>query len=328
MRSTCLYCHNVTFNTVNGRELALHILNNHQFATLEVGSSQVVAERLKLNLNYLENVFCSNQEHIDLNDNNELRIKVCKVIDEPKILLNKWIIPCDKDKVNEEVDELSQINYKVDELPQIKIKHKRFAHQKNVSLSQPEKRKNVCDKEEIFLQTMKKQKITVHKQDSSKNVMPSNNDILQQNKNQLEEMNTSCDEDEVMKNIFQMMTKQNRIARKQDSCINPPKKTKIACDEKQTQNEVDQWPQIKRKTRIAHVQTCSKNIASLNGTLKQNLKPREKGEGTSYNNIDEPQLPGVSVNIQKRKQPAKPQKGKSKLMKIKYVLNKYNPNGR
>ncbi|VVC43000.1 Hypothetical protein CINCED_3A011938, partial [Cinara cedri] len=217
MHSTCLYCHNVTFNTLNGRKLALHILKNHQFAILEVGSSQVVTERLKLNLNYLENVFCSNQEHLDFNDNHRLRIKVCKVIDEPKILLNKWIIPCDKDKVKEEDDELPQIKYKVDELPQIKIKQMRIAHQQNLSLSQPEKRKNVCDKEEIFPQTMKKQKITVHKQDFLKNIMPSNNDILQQNKNQLEEMSTSCDEDEVMKNILQMMTKQKRIAHKQDS---------------------------------------------------------------------------------------------------------------
>ncbi|VVC43368.1 Hypothetical protein CINCED_3A006715, partial [Cinara cedri] len=69
MRLTCAYCHNVTFTAVNGKQLALHILENHRFATLKVGSSGEVADKSKLNLKYLDNVYYLKQGHSDGNDN-------------------------------------------------------------------------------------------------------------------------------------------------------------------------------------------------------------------------------------------------------------------
>lgn len=64
---TCVYCHNSTCIAVNGKQLALHMIEKHRFMTVKNESSEDVANVLKSNLNTLENVFF-NSENFDSND--------------------------------------------------------------------------------------------------------------------------------------------------------------------------------------------------------------------------------------------------------------------
>lgn len=64
---TCVYCHNSTCIAVNGKQLALHMIEKHRFMTVKNESSEDVANILKTNLNTLENVFF-NSENFDSND--------------------------------------------------------------------------------------------------------------------------------------------------------------------------------------------------------------------------------------------------------------------
>lgn len=64
---TCVYCHNSTCIAVNGKQLALHMIEKHRFMTVKNESSEEVVNILKSNLNILENVFF-NSENFDSND--------------------------------------------------------------------------------------------------------------------------------------------------------------------------------------------------------------------------------------------------------------------
>ncbi|VVC43428.1 Hypothetical protein CINCED_3A009872 [Cinara cedri] len=217
MRSTCAYCHNVTFNMVNGKQLALHILENHRFATLEVGSSKEVAEKLELNLKYLENVYYLKQDHCDKNDNIPvtLRPRVVfphrKVVVEPQIIINNWIIPCEKNEKNK----------KVDECPQIKTKKKRETYQQDSSENQPEKVTISSDDEQLMYevsrcpQTKTKKKKETHQQDSSES-QPKKMTVSYGEK-QLIDRDSQC---------VQTKTNKQKKAHKQECS-----KRKMTCDE-------------------------------------------------------------------------------------------------
>lgn len=64
---TCVYCHNATCIAVNGKQLALHMIEKHRFMTVKNESSQDVVNILKSNLNSLENVYL-NSENFDSTD--------------------------------------------------------------------------------------------------------------------------------------------------------------------------------------------------------------------------------------------------------------------
>ncbi|VVC28175.1 Zinc finger, PHD-type,Zinc finger, FYVE/PHD-type,Zinc finger, RING/FYVE/PHD-type,Zinc finger, PHD- [Cinara cedri] len=64
---TCVYCHNSTCIAVNGKQLALHMIEKHRFMTVKNESSEDVANILKSNLNILENVYL-NSENFDSTD--------------------------------------------------------------------------------------------------------------------------------------------------------------------------------------------------------------------------------------------------------------------
>lgn len=64
---TCIYCHNSTCIAVNGKQLALHMIENHRFMTVKNESSEDVVNILKSNLNVLERVFI-NSENFDSTD--------------------------------------------------------------------------------------------------------------------------------------------------------------------------------------------------------------------------------------------------------------------
>ncbi|CAI6360249.1 unnamed protein product [Macrosiphum euphorbiae] len=64
---TCVYCHNSTSIAVNGKQLALHMIEKHRFMTVKNESSEDVANILKSNLNALENVYL-NSENYDSTD--------------------------------------------------------------------------------------------------------------------------------------------------------------------------------------------------------------------------------------------------------------------
>lgn len=64
---TCVYCHNSTCIAVNGKQLALHMIEKHRFMTVKNESSEDVANILKSNLEALENVYL-NSENYDSTD--------------------------------------------------------------------------------------------------------------------------------------------------------------------------------------------------------------------------------------------------------------------
>lgn len=64
---TCVYCHNSTCIAVNGKQLALHMIENHRFMTVKNESSEDVANILKSNLVSLDNVYL-NSENFDSTD--------------------------------------------------------------------------------------------------------------------------------------------------------------------------------------------------------------------------------------------------------------------
>lgn len=64
---TCVYCHNCTCIAVNGKQLALHMIEKHRFMTVKNESSEDVANILKSNLDVLENVYL-NSENFDSTD--------------------------------------------------------------------------------------------------------------------------------------------------------------------------------------------------------------------------------------------------------------------
>lgn len=64
---TCVYCHNATCIAVNGKQLALHMIEKHRFMTVKNESSQDVVNVLKSNLNSLERVYL-NSENFDSTD--------------------------------------------------------------------------------------------------------------------------------------------------------------------------------------------------------------------------------------------------------------------
>lgn len=64
---TCVYCHNSTCIAVNGKQLALHMIEKHRFMTVKNESSKDVVNILKSNLNALENIYL-NSENYDSTD--------------------------------------------------------------------------------------------------------------------------------------------------------------------------------------------------------------------------------------------------------------------
>lgn len=64
---TCVYCHNCTCIAVNGKQLALHMIEKHRFMTVKNESSEDVANILRSNLNTLENIYL-NSENFDSTD--------------------------------------------------------------------------------------------------------------------------------------------------------------------------------------------------------------------------------------------------------------------
>lgn len=64
---TCVYCHNSTCIAVNGKQLALHMIEKHRFMTVKNESSDDVVNILKYNLNDLDNVYL-NSENFDSTD--------------------------------------------------------------------------------------------------------------------------------------------------------------------------------------------------------------------------------------------------------------------
>lgn len=64
---TCVYCHNSTCIAVNGKQLALHMIEEHRFMTVKNESSEDVVNILKSNLSNLENVYL-NSENFDSTD--------------------------------------------------------------------------------------------------------------------------------------------------------------------------------------------------------------------------------------------------------------------
>lgn len=64
---TCVYCHNSTCIAVNGKQLALHMIEKHRFMTVKNESSEDVVNILKSNLSALETVFI-NSENFDSTD--------------------------------------------------------------------------------------------------------------------------------------------------------------------------------------------------------------------------------------------------------------------
>lgn len=64
---TCVYCHNATCIAVNGKQLALHMIEKHRFMTVKNESSEDVVSALKSYLDSLENVYL-NSENFDSTD--------------------------------------------------------------------------------------------------------------------------------------------------------------------------------------------------------------------------------------------------------------------
>lgn len=64
---TCIYCHNCTCIAVNGKQLALHLIEEHRFMTVKNESSEDFVNVLKSNLNALENIYL-NSENFDSTD--------------------------------------------------------------------------------------------------------------------------------------------------------------------------------------------------------------------------------------------------------------------
>lgn len=64
---TCMYCHNATCIAVNGKQLALHLIEKHRFMTVKNESSEHVVNVLKSCLDSLENVYL-NSENFDSTD--------------------------------------------------------------------------------------------------------------------------------------------------------------------------------------------------------------------------------------------------------------------
>ncbi|XP_022183613.1 uncharacterized protein LOC111043098 [Myzus persicae] len=64
---TCVYCHNSTCIAVNGKQLALHMIEKHRFMTVKNETSEDVANILKSNLDALENIYL-NSENYDSSD--------------------------------------------------------------------------------------------------------------------------------------------------------------------------------------------------------------------------------------------------------------------
>lgn len=63
----CVYCHNSTCIAVNGKQLALHMIEKHRFMTVKNESSEDVVNIFKSNLDTLENVYL-NSENFDSTD--------------------------------------------------------------------------------------------------------------------------------------------------------------------------------------------------------------------------------------------------------------------
>lgn len=64
---TCVYCHNSTCIAVNGKQLALHMIEKHRFMTVKNESSEDFVNILKSNLDLLDNIYL-NSENFDSTD--------------------------------------------------------------------------------------------------------------------------------------------------------------------------------------------------------------------------------------------------------------------
>lgn len=64
---TCVYCHNCTCIAVNGKQLALHMIEKHRFMTVKNESSDDFVNILKSNLDLLDNLYL-NSENFDSTD--------------------------------------------------------------------------------------------------------------------------------------------------------------------------------------------------------------------------------------------------------------------
>jgi len=60
---TCVYCHSSTCIAVNGKQLALHMIEKHRFMTVKNESAEDVANILKSNLHNLENVYFNSENN-------------------------------------------------------------------------------------------------------------------------------------------------------------------------------------------------------------------------------------------------------------------------
>lgn len=64
---TCVYCHNSTCIAVNGKQLALHMIEKHRFMTVKNESSEDFVNILKSNLDLLDKIYL-NSENFDSTD--------------------------------------------------------------------------------------------------------------------------------------------------------------------------------------------------------------------------------------------------------------------